>query len=99
MSAYTTLADRWRMKAEQIKPYAPAAAQAFLDAAADLASAVEGTDDAKLRLKDAARECGYSADHLSRMVRDGALANYGRKHSPLVRRGDLPRKPSLEKAS
>ncbi|MFZ5625226.1 MAG: hypothetical protein ACOY71_12525 [Gemmatimonadota bacterium] len=45
--------------------------------------------DEPLTLKEAARLTGYSIDHLCRLVREGKLANVGRKHAPRVRRGDL----------
>lgn len=46
-----------------------------------------------LTLADASRESGYSVAHLSRMVRTGVVANAGRKGKPLVRVGDLPKRP------
>ena len=45
-------------------------------------------------LTDAAALCGYSADHLGKLVRAGTLTNYGRTGSPRVRRGDLPKRPT-----
>jgi len=52
------------------------------------------TEAHTLTLRDAARESGYTADHLGRLVRNGTLPNVGRKHSPRVRACDLPRKPA-----
>lgn len=46
-----------------------------------------------LSLADAARESGYSVEHLSRMIRNGTIPNAGRKGKPLVRVGDLPKRP------
>jgi hypothetical protein len=45
-----------------------------------------------LTLTQAARACGYSADHLGRLVRTGQLTNHGRRHAPRVRLGDLPQR-------
>lgn len=45
-----------------------------------------------LTLTQAAVACGYSADHLGRLVRTGQLTNYGRRHAPRVRLGDLPQR-------
>jgi hypothetical protein len=58
---------------------------------ADLEGLDASGDDA-LSLVDAATECGYSADHLGRLVRSGALPNAGRPNAPRIRRKDLPRK-------
>ena len=95
MEPVTTLPERWRTRAAELKPYAPSAAQAYTDAAAELELRLQSSDDAKLKLRAAARECGYTAEHLGRMVRDGQLRNYGRKNAPLVRRGDLPKKVTV----
>jgi len=46
-----------------------------------------------LKLSDASRICGYTADHLRVLIRSGKLADYGRPHAPLVRRDELPLKP------
>ena len=68
--------------------------RAVLRDVAQLRGARDG-DDALLSLTAAARVCGYSADHLGRLVRAGTLVNHGRPNAPRVRRGDLPRKPAL----
>jgi hypothetical protein len=47
-------------------------------------------------LQEAALASGYTPDHLSRLVRQGRLVNYGRKHSPRYRAADLPRKPTRQ---
>lgn len=56
-------------------------------------SAPAADPEEALDLRTAADVSGYSADHLTRLVREGRLRNLGRKHSPRFRRGDLPRKP------
>ncbi|MDE2782551.1 MAG: hypothetical protein OXK77_06320, partial [Gemmatimonadota bacterium] len=45
---------------------------------------------------EAARESGYSADHLGRLVRDGRIPNAGRPGAPRIARTDLPRKAPAE---
>ena len=45
-----------------------------------------------MSLVEAASECGYSADHLGRLVRSGQIPNAGRANAPKVRRRDLPKK-------
>ena len=83
----------WRDRASALQPYAAAAAAAFLTAADELSAALADSEDALLSLEAAARESGYSSDHLGRLVKSSQLTNHGRKHAPKVRRGDLPRKP------
>jgi len=46
-----------------------------------------------MKLSEASRACGYTADHLRVLIRAGKLADYGRPHAPLVRLDELPRKP------
>lgn len=41
-------------------------------------------------LTEAARHTGYTADSLSRMIREGKLTNHGRKHAPRVRVSECP---------
>ena len=60
---------------------------------ADL-TALDAAGEQALSLTEAARECGYSADHLGRLVRSGAIVNAGRAKAPKIRRCDLPQKPS-----
>jgi len=43
-----------------------------------------------LTLREAAAECGYSVEHLARLIRQGRLPNAGRRHAPRLRRSDLP---------
>jgi hypothetical protein len=82
----------WRARAEELGAYAPAAATAWGRAAAELKAALLAAANEPLKLRDAARESGYSEDHLGRLVKEGKLVNVGRKRAPRVRRSDLPRK-------
>jgi hypothetical protein len=59
---------------------------------ADLATVIIDAGASLLTLTQAAHVCGYSADHLGRLVRTGQLTNHGRRHAPRVRVGDLPRR-------
>jgi hypothetical protein len=88
------LPGRWRGKAAELERYAPAVAAAFQDAASELERALTAGADERLTLGQAAAESSYSTDHLSRLIREGKLANVGRPHAPRIRRADLPRKPS-----
>lgn len=65
----------------------------FIDALLDELRTADASDDELLSLTDAASRCGYSADHLGALVREGKLANHGRKNAPRVRLSELPRKP------
>jgi len=84
----------WRDRAASLRRYAPEVANAYDDAAGELETALRAQGSDVLTLQAAARECGYSADHLGRLVRGGKLTNHGRDHAPKVRRADLPRKPA-----
>jgi len=61
----------------------------------DFRLVARGHADELLNLRTAARESGYSADHLGRLVHEGKIPNAGRPHAPRIRRADLPRKPTL----
>lgn len=63
------------------------------DVLADLRALAEAEEGELLNLTQAAGASGYSADHLGREIREGRIPNAGRLNRPLVRRGDLPRKP------
>ncbi len=86
------LASTWRARAEGLRRYAPAAARAFQDAAAELEAAMAEAADEVLTLAEASRESGYSARRLRELVAAGGLPNAGRKGVPRLRRADLPRK-------
>jgi hypothetical protein len=86
------LAAGWRSRADELAPYAPAAAEAFRRAAAELEAEV-GASDGPVTLAEASRLGGYSIDHLQRLVASHKLDNVGQKHRPRIRRGDVPQKP------
>jgi hypothetical protein len=83
----------WRSRADELRPYAPAAAEAFARAADELAAAMAEAADTPLTLAEAAEESGYSERRLRELLAAGDVPNAGRKHRPRVRRGDLPRRP------
>lgn len=87
------LLSKWRDRAEELQPFAAAAAEAFRRAAQELEDALAEQRLAVLSLQEAAAESGYSVDHLSREIREGRIPNAGRKGKPRIRRSDLPRKP------
>jgi hypothetical protein len=87
IAKWTAQADEMRRRGSLVN--GAALCEEFL---ADLRTLTEGEDDATLNLQEAARESGYSADHLGRLVRSGQIPNAGRPNAPRIRRGDLPRK-------
>lgn len=46
-----------------------------------------------VKLSEASRACGYTADHLRVLIRAGKLTDCGRLHAPRVRLDELPKKP------
>lgn len=93
------LPGRWRARAHDLIPYSTAAVAAFNEVADDLEKALKEQAAELLTLNEAAEASGFSADHLGVLIRQGKLANLGRKHSPRVRRPDLPRKPQPRSSS
>ena len=86
------LLSHWRSRASDLERYAPAAAQAFRDAADELAEALNGAEET-VSLKEAEMLGGYPVDSLQRMVASGRIQNFGRKGKPRIRRADVPVKP------
>ncbi len=52
-------------------------------------------DEPLLTLTTAASKCGYTADHLSRLIRKKTLQNHGKKGSPRVKLSECPQKAKL----
>ncbi len=87
------LSKAWRTRARTIRRYGGDTQAVALEAcAADLEAALRQRDDTTLTLIEAARESGYSADHLGRLVREGKIPNAGRPGVPRIALRDLPRK-------
>ena len=92
------LPDDWRALAAQQRRLGADAQARLLEFCADeLAAALRRGGDELLSLARAAKESGYSVDHLSRLVREGRIPNSGRSSKPLIRRKDLPVKRSRRK--
>ena len=87
------LPAEWRSRADELQRYASPAAEAFRMAAEELDAALREAADAPLTLGEAATASGYSKRRLRELIASGTLPNVGRKGSPRVRCGDLPRKP------
>ncbi len=91
----TSLARTWYGRADDLAPFAPAAAEAFRRAAQELDVALREAGDELLTLEQASASSGYSPDHLSRQLREGRIPNAGTKHRPRIRRADVPKKPGV----
>ena len=93
MEASSDLAARWRSEADFARNIGAESQAAVLEKCAAELEAVEQAEGKELlNLTQAALRCGYSADALGRMIREGRLTNHGRKNAPRVRASDLPRK-------
>jgi hypothetical protein len=87
------LVERWRREAKAFRHRGVNDFAAFLESCAEeLEVALLGENDRVLSLSEAAHLSGYSADHLRRMLRAGALPNAGSGGQYGIRRRDLPRK-------
>jgi hypothetical protein len=86
----------WRASAVELRRWGAAGhAETLEQAARELSAALAADRDAVLNLEQAARESGFSADHLGKLVRAGRIPNAGRALAPKIRRGDLPRKAGV----
>ncbi len=93
MSSATTLSSLWRIRAKLFRDHADeSVARVYEKCATELEEALQEQDERLLDLQEAAVLSGYSADHLGRLVRDGAIPNAGRARAPKIRLRDVPRK-------
>jgi hypothetical protein len=88
------LAEKWRHEADHnerrgLKEFANFA-RSFAD---ELETYEESHASELLTLDEAARESGYSKDHLALLRSQGRIPNAGKKGAPRIARRDLPRKP------
>lgn len=91
---FAVLHGRWREQAELFRQHGhEATARAYELCSAELEQTLREVDDQLLDLQEAARESGYSSDHLGRLIRNGKIPNGGRRNAPRIRRSDLPRRP------
>ena len=87
------LPANWRKQAKALRRFGGnTPATAIERCADDLEATLVERDDTTFSLVEAARESGYSADHLGRLVRDGKIPNAGRPGAPRIALKDLPRK-------
>lgn len=88
----SALARHWRARAAELERFAPAAAQAFREAADQLQDALQSVEES-VTLREAAEIGGYSVDALQRLVASGRIENAGRKGKPRIRIAQVPQKP------
>ena len=87
----------WRRKAKSLRRYGgETPAVAIERCAEELEATLVERDETTLSLVEAARESGYSRDHLGRLVREGKIPNAGRPNAPRIARRHLPRKAPAE---
>ena len=89
------LPAEFRRRAEFVRENAAAeqAATAWEKAATEVEAALRADELEELTLQEASLECGYSVDHLRRLIRDGTIPNAGDERKHGVLRRDIPRKP------
>ena len=88
------LIESWREEAANFRRYEQEGlARAFERCATDLSLWYREWLLEELTLSEAAAHSGISYDTLQRSVASGQIPNRGRKHSPRLRRCDLPSKP------
>ena len=91
------LSADWRKQAKALRRYGgDTPAVAIERCADDLDATLVERDETTLSLVEAAKESGYSRDHLGRLVRDGRIPNAGRTNAPRIARRHLPRKAPAE---
>ena len=91
----TDLAGQWTAAATSLARWGDDRGATILrQCATELDAAAREHENELLTIAQAAPESGYSRDHLRALVASGEIPNAGRKGSPRIRRGDLPRKPS-----
>jgi hypothetical protein len=85
------LSDRWearRAEGERMEMLVPLAK--ISDVALSELAELRADAQEAVTLREAAQIGGYSVDHLRRLVATGHVSNVGRKHSPRIRRCDVP---------
>lgn len=87
-----TLPALWRERAQQMQDWGSGEdlARAWELAAIELEQSLRQEQDEALNLREAARECGLSANHLGELIRQGKIPNSGRTNAPRILRADLP---------
>ena len=87
---------RWSGVAAGLKRYSSQVDGAALlaEVLSDVETLFRTEESEELTIGEAAEASGYSRDHISRLVRRGAIRNVAARHRPRIRRGDMPSKPN-----
>jgi len=89
------LPGRWRSEADGFRKLGANGQALTLElCASELEQAQREWTLQELTLEEAAAESGLSYSAIQKKLAAGKLPNAGKKGSPRVRRGDLPKKPS-----
>ena len=93
--ALTDVPTAFRERAAFLRENAAAeqAATAWERAAIEVEAALRVHELDALTLREASGECGYSVEHLRRLLRDATIPNSGSSGGPRILRAHLPRKP------
>lgn len=98
MTALLSLAERWREEAGTLRRYGDERGAHVCELhAREIEEAVRAAESEILTLEQAEQESGYSREHLRHLVAGGKVPNAGKRGSPRIRRGDLPRRPKKER--
>lgn len=94
METLTTLVQKWIDEASYLRDrYGLETAARICEAHVnELKAAVVASQGELLTVSQAARESGYSEQHLRALIAEGRVVNAGQKGRPRLRRGDLPHK-------
>lgn len=90
------LAEKWKEDACRLRMLEANGQAAALElAATELEAEIAKSESELLTITQAAATCGYTEEHLRRLVREGELPaeRNGTRGKIKVRRGDLPNKP------
>jgi predicted DNA-binding protein (UPF0251 family) len=93
VTAPSELVSLWLSRAEILRRHGAAEAAHTAELLAEeLEAALRAETTDTLSLPEAAKESGFSARTLSRLIRRGRLTNAGTESRPRIRRSQLPRK-------
>ena len=88
------LIERWRSEMDTLRKWG-AGADILGRCINELESVLDAEKLEAITLGEAVRVSGYSYSSLQKKVAGGELPNIGKKGSPRVRKGDLPKKAAI----